>query len=167
MTAQWRWRGRTSGAGSDLVKKARRGQAITEMALLTPFFMLLLLGALDLGRIFIVQNRLNSAVKEAAMLALYQPDPPTVQARAFQEVTDPATGRKLLGKEGEEFWVTIKCFTAAGVQKTDPPGDPCSDPGPGDYIEVTGHHIFRPITSQILRFLPADGTIRKTVRAVY
>lgn len=132
---------------------------------MTPFFMLILLGALDLGRVYIDQNRLNSAIKEAAVLALYQPDPATVQARAFQEVTDPATGRKLLGTEGAppggEFWVEIACYEADGT-----PMD-CGAPAPGDYIEVTGYHIFRPITSQILRFLPADGTIKKTVRAVY
>jgi hypothetical protein len=135
------------------------------MALLTPFFMLILLGALDLGRVYIAQNRLNSAVKEAAVLGLYQPDPATVQARAFQEVTDPDTGRKLLGLEGSppggEFWVSVVCYSAAGIEQD------CATPAPGDYIEVTGYHIFRPITSQILRFLPDDGTIRKTVRAVY
>lgn len=159
MRGRWRWRGWT--------KRARRGQAITEMALLTPFFLLILIGAIDLGRVYIAQNRLNSAVKEAAMLALYQPDPATVQARAFQEVTDPFTGRKLLGNEGSppdgEFWVTIECYS---------PGPPvttrdCNAPAPGDYIEVTGYHVFKPITSEILRFLPDDGTIKKTVRAVY
>jgi hypothetical protein len=157
MRWRWRWRGET--------KRARRGQAITEMALMSPFFMLILLGALDLGRVYIDQNRLNSAVKEAAVLGLYQPDPATIQARAFQEVTDPATGRKLLGTEGSppggEFWVTVTCFEADGDEQD------CSSPAPGDYIEVTGYHIFRPITSQILRFLPDDGTIKKTVRAVY
>ena len=157
MSWRWRWRGGT--------KRARRGQAITEMALMSPFFMLILLGALDLGRIYIDQNRLNSAVKEAAILGLYQPIPATVQARAFQEVTDPATGRKLLGAEGSppggEFWVTVNCYKANGVEEA------CGSPAPGDYIEVTGYHIFRPITSQILRFLPSDGTIKKTVRAVY
>jgi hypothetical protein len=161
MSWRWRWRG---GA-----KRARRGQAITEMALLSPFFMLILLGALDLGRVYIVQNRLNSAVKEAAVLGLYQPDPATVQARAFQEVTDPQSGRKLLGVEGSppggEFWVEMVCYKADGTVVND-----CANafiPAPGAYIEVTGYHIFRPITSQILRFLPADGKIRKTVRAVY
>ncbi|MFN8516223.1 MAG: TadE family protein [Thermomicrobiales bacterium] len=159
----WRWRRR------DGTRRARRGQAITEMALMTPFFMLILLGALDLGRIYIDQNRLNSAIKEAAILGLYQPIPATVQARAFQEVTDPATGRKLLGTEGSppdgEFWVEMTCYKADGTVV-----DNCADdfiPAPGAYIEVTGYHVFRPITSQILRFLPADGTIKKTVRAVY
>jgi hypothetical protein len=146
------------------------------LALLTPFFLLILLGALDLGRIYIAQNRLNNAVKEAAMLGLYQPNPVTIQHRAWQEVRDPATGRQLLGPEGHpsnggEFWVEVVCYK----QGTPPvkavcPAAPAPGgyiPAPGDYIEVTGYHIFRPITSQILRFLPADGKIRKTVRAVY
>jgi hypothetical protein len=55
----------------------------------------------------------------------------------------------------------VNCYKANGTEVT------CGSPAPGDYIEVTGYHIFRPITSQILRFLPADGTIKKTVRAVY
>jgi hypothetical protein len=164
----WRWRG--------YKKRARRGQAITEMALMTPFFLLILLGALDLGRIYIAQNRLNSAVKEGAVLGLYQNNPSTIQARAFQEVTDPATGRKMLGPEGHpinggDFWIEVRCYRQGTppTQKNCPaspaPGDYI--PAPGDYIEVTGYHIFRPITSQILRFLPADGRIKKTVRAVY
>lgn len=153
---RWRWRAET--------KRARRGQAITEMALLTPFFMLILLGALDLGRVYIAQNRLNSAVKEAALLGLYQPDPATIQARAFQEVREPGTnGRKLLGEEGTDFWVEVVCYSPG----TPPTERECSRPSPGDYIEVTGYHNFQPFTSQILRFLPANGTIKKTVRAVY
>jgi hypothetical protein len=157
MRGQWRWQGWT--------KRARRGQAITEMALMTPFFLLILLGAIDLGRVYIVQNRLNAAVKEAAMLGLYQPDPATVQERAFQEVREPGTNpRHLLGVEGTDFWVVVECYKPGppAVQKAN-----CDTPAPGEYIEVTGFHNFQPITSQILRFLPANGTIKKTVRAVY
>ena len=156
MRLRWRWRGWT--------KRARRGQAITEMALMTPFFLLILLGALDLGRIYISQNRLNAAVKEAAMLGRYQPDPATIQERAFQEVREPGTnGRRLLGAEGVDFWVEVQCFSPG----TPPIERTCGTPAPGDYIEVTGYHNFEPITSQILRFLPPNGTIKKTVRAVY
>jgi hypothetical protein len=164
MTAWWRAARRMMGTGDGRMKRARRGQAITEMALLTPFFMLILLGALDLGRIYIYETRLNSAIKEAAMLGLYQPNyPVSIAARAYQEVNDPATGRQLLGTPGVDFVVDeVTCYSGAtGMSKS------CVNPAPGDYIQVTGYYIFEPITSQILRFLPADQRIWKTVKAVF
>lgn len=163
MTAWWRRARRMTRTKGGPMKRARRGQAITEMALLSPFFMLILLGALDLGRIYIYETRLNSAIKEAAMLGLYQPGyPSSIAARAFQEVTDPATGRQLLGVPSVDFVVDdVSCYTSAGVSKG------CANPAPSDYILVTGYYIFQPITTQIVRFLPADLKLWKTVRAVY
>jgi hypothetical protein len=139
---------------------ARRGQAITEMALLTPFFALILLGALDLGRLFIDQVRLNNAVKEAAIYGLYQTDPYKMYLRADDEITEP-NGRKLL----TDFEIEMDCFapTAPTVRRECGEGDA----GPGWVLEVRGSSEFRPITSQILRFLPADPRIKKTVRAEY
>ena len=162
MTAWWSWVRRMTRTKDGRMKRAKRGQALTEMALLSPFFMLILLGALDLGRVYIYETRLNSAIKEAAMLGLYQPDPATVAARAYQEVTDPATGRQLLGTPGVDFVIDdVACYSSADVGKS------CTNPAPGDYIQVVGYYVFQPITTQIIRFLPANLRLWKTVRAVY
>ena len=132
------------------------------MALLSPLFILILIGALDLGRVYIYTTRLNGAIKEAAMLGIYQPDPATVAARAYQEVTDPSSGRQLLGTPGVDFVIDdVSCYSAADVSKS------CTNPAPSDYIKVTGYYVFKPITTEIIRFLPPNYRIWKTVRAVY
>jgi hypothetical protein len=46
-----------------------RGQALVEMALLTPFLLLICLGCADLGRVFYTAVSLTNAVREAAKAA--------------------------------------------------------------------------------------------------
>lgn len=52
------------------LRRARRhGQALTELALVLPVLLLLLLGALDLGRLFYGQITITNAAKEGALVA--------------------------------------------------------------------------------------------------
>ena len=46
-----------------------RGQALVELALVTPVLLLLLLGALDLGRVFYARISVTNAAREAALFA--------------------------------------------------------------------------------------------------
>jgi hypothetical protein len=156
---------------------------MVEMALLTPLIALILVGAIDLGRIYIDATRLNNAVKEAAASGLYQPNYLVVKRRAFREVTDPGTDgastaddRNLLGTPDVDFVIPVFNRYAAGAPNTaiDCRGTPssqtvpaCANPGPGDVIEVQGIYYFKPITSMILHIFPTNIPVRKTVRAVY
>lgn len=146
----------------------RRGQGAVEMALLTPLLVLMVVGALDLGRMFIYQTRVNSAIKEAALSALYDPDPGDIATRAYQESVEPGDdGRFLLGRPGVDFRVdSVNCYRSTGAARTPAYGG-CVNAEPGDYVEVTGYYIFQPITSEIIRILPSEVRLRKTVRAVY
>lgn len=147
------------------------------MALLTPLLMLILLGALDLGRAYIYATRLNNAIKEGALTGLYQPDIISVKKRAFREVTDPgilasnSDDRNLLGVPDRDFVIdSLKRYKAsAPTTAIDCIATPtaCTSPGPGDAIEVSGYYVFQPITTQIVRILPSNFKIRQTVRAVY
>ena len=156
----------------------RPGQGILEMALLTPVLILLLIGALDLGRLYIYQTRVNSALKEGAVLGLYQPNLGAIQGRAFREVTDPgelasaSDDRYLLGIPGVDFIIdSYKLYPSTGttgVLNCMSGGTArCANPAPGDRLEVSGYYIFRPLTSELLRFLPQEARVRQTVRAVY
>src|SRR4051794_3865481 len=156
----------------------RRGQGLVELALLTPVLILILLGALDLGRLYIYETRVNSALKEGAVTGLYQPSMSAIQARAFREVTDPGTlaatsdDRYLLGVPGVDFIIdpyklspstgTPTVFNCAVGGNTR-----CTNPAPGDALEVSGYYIFKPITTELLRFLPQEAHVRQTVKAVY
>jgi len=156
----------------------RRGQGLVELALLTPVLILILLGAIDLGRLYIYQTRVNSALKEGAAIGLYQPSMAAIQARAFREVTDPGTlasssdDRYLLGVPGVDFIIdkynlypstgttpVINCVTSGNAR--------CTNPAPGDTLEVSGYYIFKPLTTELLRFLPQEARVRQTVKAVY
>lgn len=155
----------------------REGQGVVELALLTPLFLLLLVAALDLGRLYIFQTRVNSALKEGAVLGLYQPNIGAIQSRAFREVTDPGASasasddRYLLGIPGVDFIIDRYNLqltgTATELDCLDVTNTRCSNPAPGDVLEVSGYYIFKPITSEILRFLPQEPHVRSTVRAVY
>jgi len=50
-------------------RRALRGQALVELALIIPILLFLLLGALDLGRVFYANITVASAAKEAALRA--------------------------------------------------------------------------------------------------
>lgn len=59
----------------------RRGQALVEMALLTPFLLLICLGCADLGRVFYTAVSLTNAAREAAKAAsLSATNPPTLRS---------------------------------------------------------------------------------------
>jgi Flp pilus assembly protein TadG len=47
----------------------RRGQALVELAIILPVILLLLLGALDFGRVFYAQIAMTNAAKEGALVA--------------------------------------------------------------------------------------------------
>jgi Flp pilus assembly protein TadG len=51
-----------------------RGQALVELALVTPILLLLLLGAIDLGRVWYAQITVTNAAREGAMEAAFNPD---------------------------------------------------------------------------------------------
>ena len=141
---------------------AQRGQAITEMALLTPLFALILLGALDLGRLFIEQVRLNNAVKEAAVYGLYQTDPGKMYDRAVDEVTDYDRGNAIML---DGLYIEIDCFSPDAPTVALNCGT--ANAGPGWVVEVRGEAVFHPFTSEIIKFFPSTPKIYKTVRARY
>ena len=115
-------------AGLDEASSARAGDHPDCVAdtILPP----ILSGAIHLGPICIVQSRLDAAVKEAATFGLDQPDPATVQERAFQEVREPGTNpRPCSVRSPWTSRVEVECHN---------PGPPvvkkanCDVPAPGE-----------------------------------
>ena len=51
-------------------KKARRGTAVVEFALVAPVFLLFLMGIMEFGRVMMVQNVLITAAREGARAAI-------------------------------------------------------------------------------------------------
>jgi len=81
-----------------------RGQSLVELALVTPILLLLLLGAVDLGRLFYAQITVTNAAREGAMVAALTPTSFSAGAAcdtATNAVTCAAT------REGQGGFVTV------------------------------------------------------------
>lgn len=152
----------------------RPGQSLVELALLMPLLALLMLGALDLSRVFIAYTRLTNVVREGAFFgSKYHENTTGVQDRAYRE----ANGQ--LGTNDVDIIVNtttdIRCYqgltttpiaapTPGDCTAVDASGNAIAHAG--DSIEVTAHYVFRPFTTQIIRLLPANYQVKKSIRMV-
>jgi Flp pilus assembly protein TadG len=97
--------------------KKKKGQALVEIALLVPIFLLLLGGIVDFGRILYTQSKLNSLTQESARLAGLGRSDTQVKDFAFARIDEvakttmkvvvspPDTGRD----SGDYVTVEISC----------------------------------------------------------
>jgi len=67
-----------------LQRRARRGAALVEFAVVAPILMLILLGTIEFGRVMLLKNSVTAAAREAAREA-------TLPSSTEQSVTDAAT----------------------------------------------------------------------------
>lgn len=156
-------RARRRGAG------ARRGQSLVELALLLPILALLLIGALDLGRVFYAGVQLTNGVREGAFYGRMAP-----AMVGSDDSPDPENIRFKVQDESEliilDADITVVCYQGPAIGSTTKRGDgscaEASDVRSGDIIEVTARYQFRPITTQLIRLLPASYKIRKSMRMV-
>jgi Flp pilus assembly protein TadG len=71
-----------------LINKKHRGQAIVEIALLLPFVLLFIMGALDLGRVYLTKIVLYNAAEQGAYYLSYNPG----DVSCASSVCSPGTG---------------------------------------------------------------------------
>lgn len=122
---------------------------MVEFALLLPALMLLLVVAVDFGRLFATYVAVNNAAREGAAFAAAHPtfvnsgdnpDPENVTYRARQEVANPSDSRFTLVTVGTPVCNPSPCPTVLGT-------------GGGATIKVTvntNFTFFTPIVSAIL-----------------
>lgn len=138
---------------------AYRGQSLVELALLLPLLTLIVVGTIDLGRVFIYYTRLTNAVREGALYGSHQPYPLTpIRDRAYAEVGGS------LGVTGVDFVVDptagdIVCYSGLSEQTK-----PCNRVVHGDSIRVTGHYAFKPITTSIVSIWGRTFWVSKSSR---
>jgi Flp pilus assembly protein TadG len=78
------------------IKRERaRGQSLVEFALVFPLLILMLLGLFDFGRAIYAYNTVSNAAREAARVAIVNPDVPAIRAEAVSQAialgVDPAS----------------------------------------------------------------------------
>jgi Flp pilus assembly protein TadG len=148
-------RGATSPPGK------RRGQSLVEFALIVPVFLILLLMAVDFGRLFFTYIQVSNAAREAAAYGATQPtDTVGMQARAVQEKNSQTQG------EGPLDPITTTCRNQAGtvIACTAAPGGA----GSGNTLTVTVRQPFRFLTPVVNDFLgPNLGMTSSVTTAVF
>lgn len=140
---------------SDQGRRTRRrsGQALTEFALVLPIMIILLLIAVDFGRLFFSYIEINNASREAASFAganLWSGTPPSTAA-----ITAVAAQETNVQSQGGEsaLTVTVICFNPTS------PNTPidCAANGPGgagigNQVRVTATESFSFLTPLISDF---------------
>ena len=66
----------------------REGQGLVEFALVIPLFLILLIGMVEFGRVWMTKNILTGAAREAVRLAAVQEDFPSSDNQARQRATE-------------------------------------------------------------------------------
>ena len=129
-----------------LLDRDERGQALIETALLLPIIVLILLFAIDLGRVFFASIDLRNAAHEATMLGGTEPNATCGEMKA--------TVDRQMGRDGDPnaavcgglgTTTDVVYITNIGCERVDP-GQPCS-PWTPNY--------------------PADSDLRYVVRLEY
>ena len=123
-----------------------RGQSIVELALALPVLLLLLLGTIDLGRVFLDYIELRSAVREGAGYGARMPEDTNGILVRVNEDGVPAGTSTTVGTAGV-------CTTTAGK-----PDGVCT-------ITVTANNTFTPVTTSFLQSWFGLGPIEMEVSA--
>ncbi len=129
------------------MKRRRRGQALTEFALILPIFLLILFGVVDFGRAIYTYNALSNAAREAGRTAIVNQYPDAVRERAAQQATavglpvaDPGDCPAAGGPTGDDSGT---CFVLRNAGVT---GACDSPPEIGCVAVVTVKSTFRSLT---------------------
>jgi Flp pilus assembly protein TadG len=139
-----------------------RGSALVEFALVLPCLAMIVFGAIDLGRVYRLQNQLKNASREGAAFAQFYPgqvattgscaDPNNVRFAAVQE--EPAVGSK--------FTVTATNLTTnlsiTGCNATTVP--------PGTRVQVTVSAPFKVLTPLVSAVTGSTITVKARTSVV-
>lgn len=142
-----------------LRRKRSRGQAVVEFAIILPIFMLLLLIALDFGRLFFSYIEISNAAREAVAFGSNNPtNSAGMLAKAQQETNSQAQGGEhpisLAAACVDTTGATITCSSAGGGA------------GAGNTITVTVSEPFSFLTPLINQFFGGSFSIGTSASAV-
>jgi Flp pilus assembly protein TadG len=121
-----------SGARASKRKGTKSGQGIVELALAVPVMLLLMLGTIDIGRVFFDYIELRNAAREGAGYGARLPDDTAgIRARVLNHGVPAGTTIVIA--------CTGNCTVTQGV------------PNGVGTIEVTASHTFTPVTTAFLQ----------------
>jgi Flp pilus assembly protein TadG len=171
----------------EVMTRRGRGQSTVELALTLPVLLLLVLGIVDFGRVFVSANVLSHATTDAARYGALNPTQVgpgagTIRGRVIDEaarssvtLTDQQVDIYYLDAGGQVTSCFINGSATASAPGSDattcpggcPVGDTCpSPPLPGDYIQVKTHLPWNAATVLIQNVLPNGFTIDSSAAGV-
>ena len=146
---------------------------MVELALLSPLLALLLLGAVDLSRLFLYATRLSDSVIEGGMYGAYAPSYVYPSGAAAADAGDPNAynpdpdnvlyrvqqkNKSSLGLAASD--VSVSCYSQSMVRQQ------CGASGSGDSMLVTARYTFKPLTGQITGILGNGYRMTRSVRVI-
>lgn len=143
-------------------RRARDGQAMAEFVLIVPLLLLLLVVAVDFGRLFATYVAVNNAAREGAVFAGAHPtqvtsadnaDPENVTYRARQEVTNPSDTRFAAVTVAAPTCTPAPCPTVLGT-------------GGGKTIRITVSTPFTFLTPMVSAIVGSSISISAAATAV-
>lgn len=135
---------RSASANRAAAGEKSRGQSLVELAISLPLLLLIMLGTIDLGRVFFDYIQLRNAVREGAAYAARNP---TDSTGAKQRVTDHGVPSDTTVNDPV---CTGNCTTIDGVGT----------------MTVTATHEFEPVTTGFLQIDPFTMTVTASMRAM-
>ena len=116
--------------------RRERGTSVVEMAIVTPFLLLVVLGLVDLGRALYTNINIQEAAQEGAIWASFEPfDPAQTVARVTDAIDNPSLNGSNIG---------IAC------------------PNPGE-VTVTVTYDYPMITPLLSQWMGGSITLQQTV----
>lgn len=119
-----------------------RGQAMVEMALLTPILLLIIAGIVESGRFFLVYVQLSNAAREGVRVGSFTPrDTSTIQAAVRRELPS------WLSAEVTTPNISIYCTSSSSSSFTQGCGSGAGEwnPASGDKVQVQASFGYEPI----------------------
>ncbi len=129
-----------------------RGQSLTEMALLLPVLVMLVIGAIDLGRAYFAYVGITNAAREGARAGMDNPTPTyfgdcatvrTIRYAVCQELNGSGI---VIANPGTD--ITIECSAVASPDSYS--SGNCSNPQAGGRIRVMVQYNFNFISTQVI-----------------
>ena len=142
-----------------------RGQSLVEFAIILPVLLLLVAGAIDLGRAYFTSISLENAVKEGAFFGARDPECAT---DATVDCDDPTNVEARVDLELDGQPITnfqAKCFAAGSTVFTGP-GKALADCVDGDLYYVRAESPFNLITPIIANIVGSTITLASDASAV-